>query len=300
MNRESENSHEHRIGIDVGGTKIAGVFLAPDGATLARHRAPLPGRTYHDTLTGVAAIVRRLEAEAGQKADRVGMAVPGPVAPDSGLRTPVNVPWLNGPNLVADLAECCDRPIKIANDADCFAISEATDGAGADARSVAGIILGTGVGAGFVFNGLLHEGHHGLAGEWGHNPLPWPALSEATVRNCGCGRQGCIETYLSGPALERESGMPPRELAAKASSGDIRAGQILNRYADALARALASLINIIDPEVIVLGGGLSNIEILYELVPNRLKSYTLHDQLTTKLRRAAHGDDSGVRGAAWL
>jgi len=300
MNDNVSAKENYRIGIDVGGTKISGILLNPMGEILARTRFDLPSRDYPGMLKVLIDLVHGLEKEAGQPADRIGLAVPGPIDPGYTLHRLVNLPWLAGTDLVEDLRNAMGYPIKVANDADCFAYSEATDGAGAGADSVAGVIIGTGVGAGFVFNGRLHAGRHGLAGEWGHNPMPWPTADELPPPRCGCGRWGCIEAYLSGPALARASGMAPRDLAAAAKKGEELAGRALNAYADGLARALASLINIIDPEVIVLGGGLSNIDALYELVPSRIGEYTLHSELTTTICRPVHGDDSGVRGAAWL
>jgi fructokinase len=295
-----------RIGIDLGGTKIEALALAPEGGELARRRVASPQGSPRATIEAVAGLVRELEVELGEPAS-VGMAVPGAISPETGLIKNANSVWLIGEALDRDLGAALDRPVRLANDADCFALSEATDGAGTGARSVFGAILGTGVGGGIVIEGRLLAGPNAIAGEWGHNPLPWPREHERPGPECYCGQAGCIETFLSGPGLARDhadagggEALDPPDIAARAKAGDAAAETTLHRYAHRLARSLASIINLLDPEVIVLGGGLSNLEGLYEAVPKLWGEYVFSDRVTTRLVRNAHGDSSGVRGAAWL
>ena len=291
-----------RIGIDLGGTTIEGLALGDDGRELVRRRIPAPRGSYPDTLAAIVSLVQALEAEAAQPGS-VGIGIPGAVSPATGLIKNANSTWLNGKALAGDLSRMLERPVRFANDANCFALSEATDGAAAGASSVFGVIVGTGTGGGIVIDGRVVTGANAIAGEWGHNPMP-PTRTGVTdpQTDCYCGRSGCIETYLSGPALERDygKGVPPPEIARRARTGEPDAGAALERYCDRMARALGTVINILDPEVIVLGGGVSNIDELYEAVPERWMRYIFSDRVTTQLRRAKHGDSSGVRGAAWL
>jgi fructokinase len=298
-----------RVGIDLGGTKIEGVALAADGRELQRRRVATPTGDYEATLAAIAALVAALESAAGTRA-AVGIGIPGTISPASGLIKNANSVCLIGHALDKDLERLLGRPVRLANDADCFALSEASDGAGAGARSVFGTILGTGVGGGLVYEGRLIGGPNAIAGEWGHNPLPWPRIwphgDERPGPKCYCGRMGCIETFLSGPGLARDhagaSGQTatPEEIVAAAMAGDVAARASLDRYVDRLARALATVINIFDPEVVVLGGGMSKIAQLYDEVPRRWGKWVFSDRVDTKLRPPVHGDSSGVRGAAWL
>jgi fructokinase len=292
-----------RIGIDLGGTKIEGIVLAADGRELARHRVPTPAGQYQATLDCIADLVAALEADTGVRAP-VGVGTPGALSPATGLLRNSNSTCLNGRPLDQDLAARLQRPVRIANDANCFALSEAIDGAAAGAHCIFGVILGTGTGGGLVVSGQVWQGRHAIAGEWGHNPLPWPQDDERPGPTCYCGKQGCIETFLSGPGLlaDYQGQSRPasaRELVSRADH-DPAAEACLRRYADRLARALASVINVIDPDVIVLGGGLSQITRLYQEVPERWSRYVFSEQVTTPLRPPVHGDSSGVRGAAWL
>ena len=294
-----------RIGVDLGGTKIEAVALGPGGAELARRRVPSPQGSARASIDAVAGLVRELESELGRQAS-VGVAVPGTISPDDGRMKNANSVWLIGEALDRDLSAALDRPVRLANDADCFALSEAADGAGAGARSVFGVILGTGVGGGIVIEERLLAGPNAIAGEWGHNPLPWPADDERPGPLCYCGRAGCVETFLSGPGLARDhesragDALDPPTIAARASAGDEACEASLRRYEHRLARGLASVINVVDPEVIVLGGGLSNLARLYEAVPRLWNEFVFSDRVNTRLVANAHGDSSGVRGAAWL
>jgi fructokinase len=294
-----------RIGIDLGGTKIEGIVLDVDGGELIRERVPTPGGDYQGTLTAVHELVLRLVSRVGGSCS-VGIGLPGSVSRATGRVKNSNSICLNGQPLYHDLAGQLGRPLRFANDADCLALSEATDGAAAGAAVVFGVIVGTGTGGGIVVNGRLLHGPNGIAGEWGHNPLPWPGSAELPGPACYCGLEGCIETWLSGPALARDhlqccgESLDAAEINRRALAGDPRATESLDRYMDRMARALASVINIIDPEVIVLGGGLSNMASLYEEVPRRWASHVFSDRVDTKLVPAVHGDSSGVRGAARL
>jgi fructokinase len=298
-----------RVGIDLGGTKIEGLALAVDGREIARHRIPTPAGDYDATLEAVAALVARLESAAAGRA-AVGIGIPGTISPASGLIKNANSVCLIGHALDKDLERRLARPVRLANDADCFALSEASDGAGAGARSVFGVILGTGVGGGLVYDGKLIHGPNAIAGEWGHNPLPWPRLwpqgDERPGPACYCGRKGCIETFLSGPGFARDHALAtgrqvtPEDIVTAAAGGDAAARDSLDRYIDRLARALATVINIFDPQVVVLGGGMSKVAQLYDEVPRHWGAWVFSDRVDTKLRPPVHGDSSGVRGAAWL
>lgn len=294
-----------RIGIDLGGTKIEVIALGAAGQELARHRVPTPQGDYAATLAAVVGLVERVERETGRRGT-VGVGTPGALSRVSGLIKNANSTCLIGEPLKDDLQALLGREVRVANDANCFALSEAVDGAGRGAQVVFGVILGTGVGAGIVVNGRALDGANGIAGEWGHNPLPLPAGDDLPLPACYCGRAGCIETYLSGPGLAMDHARCSGELArpegivAGAAESDPACEASLARYEQRLARALAGVINILDPDVIVLGGGLSNIERLYQRVPSLWCPHVFSDHVATRLARACHGDSSGVRGAAWL
>ncbi|SEP90651.1 fructokinase [Solimonas aquatica] len=295
-----------RVGIDLGGTKIEGVVMDAQSQLLARERIATPAGDYPGTLQAICALVQKLE-QCVQATDLpVGIGTPGAPAP-SGLMHNCNSTCLNGQPLLADLESRLGARVRMANDADCMALSEARDGAAAGADNVFGVILGTGVGGGIVLRGELLRGANGIAGEWGHNPLPWPQADELPGRDCYCGKRGCIETWLSGPGLAadhaRHSGRSLRgeQIVAAAQAADVQAEATLQRYEQRLARALGSVINLIDPQVIVLGGGLSRLARLYENVPKLLPQWVFSTAaLRTRLVAAQHGDASGVRGAAWL
>lgn len=298
-----------RVGVDLGGTKIEGLALGAGGRELARYRIPTPAGDYDGTLDAIVTLVARLEAAGGGRA-RVGIGIPGTISPATGLIKNANSVCLIGHALDQDLESRLGRPVRLANDADCFALSEASDGAGAGARSVFGVILGTGVGGGLVYEGRLIRGPNAIAGEWGHNPLPWPRLwphgDERPGPDCYCGRKGCIETFLSGPGFARDHALAtgreatPESIVDAAERGDAAAAATLDRYIDRLARSLATVMNIFDPEVVVLGGGMSRIARLYEEVPRRWGLWVFSDRVDTRLLPPVHGDSSGVRGAAWL
>lgn len=294
-----------RIGIDLGGTKIEIIALDEAGAVLARRRIPTPRDDYPQTVAAIARLVRETEAELGCVGS-VGIGIPGALSPATGLVKNANSIWLIGRPFDRDLSDALDRPVRLANDANCFAVSEAIDGAAQGAEVVFGVIVGTGTGGGVVVRGLPLQGANAIGGEWGHNPLPWPEGGELPGPRCYCGKQGCIETWLSGPGFARlfaaETGrsLTASEIAVAAANGDGAARAALTRYADRMARALASVINILDPDVIVLGGGMSNVASLYEEVPRLWSRYVFSDRVDTRLVPARHGDSSGVRGAAWL
>jgi fructokinase len=346
-----------RIGIDLGGTKIEAIAIAADGRELLRRRIDAPRGDYDRTLAAIARLVDDVERETGERGT-VGVGMPGTISPATGLVKNANSTWLIGRPLAVDLTRRMGRPIRFANDANCFALSEATDGAAAGASIVFGVIVGTGTGGGVVIDGRVVTGANAIAGEWGHNPLPAPLADELPGPRCYCGRTGCIETFLSGPGLVRDYessaglkgprhiedvprhiedvprhieddprhiedvprhiegprhieradvGRPfqgrrinPREIVERAARGEADAAAALARYESRMARALASVINILDPDVIVLGGGLSNIDRLYENVPKLWTAHVFSDRVATQLVRAKHGDSSGVRGAAWL
>jgi fructokinase len=294
-----------RIGIDLGGTKIEGIAIADDGRERLRRRIPAPRGDYAKTLEAVAGLVRDIEREIGEPGS-VGVGIPGTISPASGVVKNANSTWLIGRPLGDDLPRLLGRPVRFANDANCFALSEATDGAAAGAAIVFGVIIGTGCGGGVVVNGHVLSGANAIAGEWGHNPLPAPREDEWPGPPCYCGRCGCIEQFLSGPALARDyqahggCESTALEVATRAANGEPGARAALTRYEERMARALGSIINVLDPDVIVLGGGLSNIERLYDCVPTAWAAYVFSDRVDTRLVRAKHGDSSGVRGAAWL
>jgi fructokinase len=297
-----------RIGIDLGGTKIEGVAL--DGSReVARVRLDTPRDDYAATIDAITSIVADLERAAARRGT-VGIGIPGMLSPGNGVVKNANSTWLLGRPLKADLEAALEREVRIANDANCFAVSEAADGAAAGADVAFGVIVGTGTGAGITVRGRILTGPNGIAGEWGHNPLPWPDADELPGPPCYCGKRGCIETFLSGPGLtrdhERRSGrrVAASEIAALAASGDATAVETMACYERRMAKALATVINVVDPDVIVLGGGLSNITRLYENVPHLWGDFVFSagasDMPKTRLVPAAHGDASGVRGAAWL
>jgi fructokinase len=294
-----------RMGVDLGGTKIEGIVLAPDGSVRWSTRVPTPRGTVGGIVEAIAELVAEGERAVAEPCT-VGVGTPGSISPHTGRLRGSNSVELNGCALDQLLSARLARPVRIANDANCFALSEATDGAGQGATSVFGVILGTGVGGGLVIDGRIVVGRHAIAGEWGHNPLPWMTPEElAEVSDCYCGKAGCIETWLSGPGIAQHAGarlgpIDSRELAARAEAGDGAARDELMRVADRLARALACAINVVDPEVIVLGGGVSNVDPLYPAVRERLPRYVFSDHCDTPIVRHRHGDASGVRGAAWL
>jgi fructokinase len=294
-----------RIGIDLGGTKIEGVAIDAEGTVLARLRVPTPRDQYDGTLEAIAGVVSRLEKEVGRRC-RVGIGMPGAVSPATGLIKNANSVWLNNRPFVADLERTLDRPIRVANDADCLTLSEATDGAAAGAAIVFGVIIGTGTGGGIAVNQRLLSGPNAIVGEWGHNALPWRRDEEIPGPKCYCGLSGCIEMFLSGPGLERDYrqacglDVTAVEICRRAAAGEVIAEAAVQRYEHRLARGLASIINVLDPFVIVMGGGMSNVTRLYENVPRLWDEFVFSDRVDTRLVRAAHGDSSGVRGAAWL
>jgi fructokinase len=294
-----------RIGVDLGGTKIEIVALDERGATLLRRRVPTPAGSYEAILDAVARLVAGVEAETGRRGS-VGVGHPGVSSPRTGLIKNANSTILIGKPLERDLSSRLGRPLRLANDADCFALSEAADGAGAGARCVFGVILGTGAGGGIVLDGRLWTGRNGIAGEWGHNPLPWPEPGEFPGPPCYCGRHGCLETFLSGAGLARDyldatgRTRDAREIAAAAAEGEAAAGAALARYTRRLAKGLSGVVNVLDPDVVVLGGGLSNITGLATAVAAELPAYVFSDAVDTRLAAAFHGDSSGVRGAARL
>jgi fructokinase len=293
-----------RIGVDLGGTKIEAVALDDDGAERFRRRIATPVDDYAATVDAVGAIVGEAERATGR--GTVGVGIPGTISPATGLVKNANSTWLNGQPLKSDLERRLQRQVRIANDANCFALSEATDGAAAGAPIVFGVIVGTGTGGGLVANGRVLVGPNSIAGEWGHNPMPWPEPDEWPGPPCYCGRTGCIETFLSGPGLardhERRTGQraDAAVIARAAAGGDAAAAATIDRYERRMARGLAAVMNVLDPDVIVLGGGVSQIERLYTSVPRLWGRFVFSDAIATRLVRAKHGDSSGVRGAAWL
>lgn len=288
----------HRIGIDLGGTKIEALALDSAGRALFRKRVQTPRGNYDATISAVKGLVAEAEGSLGAKAS-VGVGIPGALSRLTRLVKNANSTWLIGRPLREDLQAVLEREVRIENDANCFALSEAVDGAGKDARVVFGVILGTGVGGGIVVDRRVLVGPNAIAGEWGHNPLPLPREADLPLPACYCGRAGCIETYLSGPGLVRDH---KQHTGQELTAEEIAAlqGEALLRYEERLARALASVINILDPDVIVLGGGMSNIARLYTEVPRLWGRYVFSDHVATRLERHVHGDSSGVRGAAWL
>jgi fructokinase len=297
--------HGTRIGIDLGGTKIEGIALGADGSTLWRQRIPAPVGDYDRTIAVLASLVERIERDTGLSGT-VGVGIPGAISPATGLVKNANSTWLIGKPFDRDLATALGREVRVENDANCFALSEAVDGAAAGRRVVFGVILGTGVGGGIVVDARPIRGRNAIAGEWGHNPLPWPADDERPGPPCYCGRRGCVETFLSGPGLARDHeartgrDWKAERVAEEARFGDEGALAALDRHAERLARALAVVINVLDPDAIVLGGGLSHLADLYAKVPSLWGRYTFSDRIDTPLLAPRHGDSSGVRGAAWL
>lgn len=294
-----------RLGIDLGGSKIEIVALAADRSERFRRRVPTPQDGYLPVLDAIADLVAAADAAVGARGS-VGIGTPGSISRATGLLRGSNSTYLNDKPVGADLEQRLGRAVRITNDANCFALSEATDGAAAGAETVFGVILGTGVGAGIVVRGRVLIGPNAIAGEWGHNPMPWPEEGERPGPPCFCGQSGCLEMFLSGPGLEREHGrgtgkaLAAREIAAAAAAGDAACEASLIHYERRLARALAHVINILDPDVIVLGGGLSNMHRLYDNVPRLWGEWVFSDRVDTRLVAHRHGDSSGVRGAAWL
>ncbi|HWW94599.1 MAG TPA: ROK family protein [Vicinamibacteria bacterium] len=294
-----------RIGVDLGGTKIEALALGGEGQVLGRRRIPTPRHDYPATLDAIVGLVDALEGDLGGRGT-VGLGMPGAISPATGLVKNANSVWLNGKPLVEDLTQRLGRSLRFANDANCFTLSEAVDGAAKGARVVFGVIVGTGTGGGIAVEGRVLTGPNAIAGEWGHNPLPWPGAGEWPGPPCYCGKSACVETFLSGPGLARDhrektgEALDATEIAARAEAGDPGARATLERYEDRMARALAVLINILDPDAVVLGGGMSKLGRLYENVPRRWQKYGFSDRLDTPLLAPLHGDSSGVRGAAWL
>ncbi len=294
-----------RIGIDLGGTKIEVLALDHQGNELARHRVPTPRHDYEGSIKLMTGLVDRLERETG-RSGTVGVAIPGTISSVTGLVKNANSVWLIGKPLDQDLSAAMQREVRCVNDANCLAVSEATDGAGAGCAMVFAAILGTGCGAGIAFHGRTHNGRNGIAGEWGHNPLPWQSVEEFPGSLCYCGKHGCIETWVSGTGLEDDyerivgTRRKGPEILALSAAGDSAAEAAMRRYGDRLARSLAHVINLLDPDVIVLGGGMSRIERLYPALNEKLPTYVFGKEFATPIRPALHGDSSGIRGAAWL
>ncbi|MDQ7250293.1 fructokinase [Dongia sedimenti] len=298
-------SDKIRIGIDLGGTKIEVLAIDREGRELARHRVATPRHDYEGSIKLMAGLVEQLERETG-RSGTVGVAIPGSISVVTGLIKNANSVWLNGKPLDKDLSAAMGREVRCVNDANCLAVSEATDGAGAGAGVVFAAILGTGCGAGITFRGRVHNGPNGIAGEWGHNPLPWPSADEFPGPACYCGKHGCLETWISGSGLEADyertigTRRTGREIVALSAGGDAGAEAAVRRYESRLTRGLAHVINVLDPDVIVLGGGMSRIERLYPALNAQLKHYVFGKEFATPIRPALHGDSSGIRGAAWL
>ena len=294
-----------RIGIDLGGTKIEGIALSDTGKELCRHRISTPQGDYQEILNSIVRLIQQIESEVNDTGS-IGVCTPGSLSPTTGLLRNSNSVCMNGKAALADLQELLQRDVRIANDANCFALSEAIDGSAKDASIVFGVIIGTGTGAGVVIDKKILLGANAIAGEWGHNPLPWPQESELPGAECYCGKLGCIETWLSGPGMVRDHELynneyvDPEAIADKARFGDDDAEETIQRYEDRLARSLAHVINILDPDAIVLGGGMGNIKRLYKNVPAIWDKYVFSDKVATQLLSPLHGDSSGVRGAAWL
>lgn len=292
------------VGVDFGGTKIEGAALDEGGHPVVRLRVPTPG-SYAEALAAVRDLLARIEADTGP-VDRVGVGVPGSISPRTGLIRNANTTYLNGRNLTADLETALGKAVRLSNDANCFAVSEASDGAAAGADLVFGVIIGTGCGGGLVVNGRLVEGAHGIAGEWGHNPLPWPSVEELAVPPCWCGRKGCLETWISGTGFRNDyrclggGDVAGPEIVAAAGRGEPTALAALDRYVDRLARGLSMIVNIIDPDMFVFGGGMANVSEIYDRLPMAMRRYIFSDVWDAPLRPARWGDSSGVRGAARL
>jgi len=300
-----------RIGVDLGGTKIEVVVIDDAGTELLRHRIPTPRGTYEGILDGLVGIVREAEsrlASLGHAGPHtVGAGIPGAISPRTGLAMNANSTEINGRPLKQDLETALQREIRLANDANCLAVSEAVDGAAAGAKVVFAAILGTGCGSGIALDGAAWEGRHRIGGEWGHNPLPWPSVEELSMADtCWCGKPGCLETWVSGTGFQNDfrrvtgRALKGREIIAAMEAGDAEAAASFDRYVSRLGRALAAMANILDPEVIVLGGGMSRIPQIYERLPAEIARWVFSDHFRTPIRPALHGDSSGVRGAAWL
>ena len=293
-----------RIGVDFGGTKIEAAALDAEGAVVARARAPTPGR-YWPALEVVRDLVAEVEGQCGA-CGRIGVAAPGSVSPRAGVIRNANSVWLNGRRFQEDLEAALRRPVRVANDANCLALSEASDGAAAGLGVVFAAILGTGCGGGIAVHGRIIEGRNGVAGEWGHAPLPWPTADEATGAACWCGRRGCLETYVSGSGLARDHAeatgtrLAGPAIVEAARRGEAAASASLDRYVERLGRGLAMIVDVLDPDAIVLGGGMSNVEELYDRLPAAIAPHVFSDVFETPILPARHGDSSGVRGAAWL
>ncbi len=294
-----------RIGIDLGGTKIEGIALGENGNELCRYRIATPRNDYPATLLAIKEVVDHLETKTTQSGS-VGIGIPGAISPHTQLVKNANSTWLIGEPLEADLAKTLSRPVRITNDANCFTVSEATDGAAKTAEVVFGVIIGTGTGGGICINKHIVTGANAIGGEWGHNPLPWPTDDERPGLPCFCGQHGCIETFVSGTGFTRHyqaaggQAKNTQDILQALEAGEALAQQAMQIYEHRLARALASIINVIDPDVIVLGGGLSNIQSLYQNVPKLWEDFVFSDHVATRLVPPVHGDSSGVRGAAWL
>lgn len=293
---------QFRAGIDFGGTKIEIIVLGPDGTQILRRRTPNPGQ-YHEALLTVAGLVNAAEAEIQQRCS-VGIGIPGAISRSTGLVHNANSVWLNGHALDRDLGEALAREVRVENDANCFTLSEATDGAAAGRDVVFGVILGTGCGGGLVVHGRVLPGLHRIAGEWGHTPLPWPRDEDLPYKPCFCGNTGCIEGYIAGPSLAADCNGPGHrdasQIPARAEAGDAAARAALTRHADRVARGFAQIVNILDPDAIVVGGGLSNMAYIYSEVPVLMRRHVIAEAVLTPVLRNKHGDSSGVRGAAWL
>jgi fructokinase len=294
-----------RIGIDLGGTKIEALAIDDRGAELARHRVDTPRDDYEATIKAIVALVHRMEAETG-KTGTVGAGIPGTISRVTGRVKNANSTWLNGQPFHTDLTTALGREVRVANDANCLAVSEATDGAAAGVRFVYGVILGTGCGGGVALEGCVHDGPNGVAGEWGHNPLPWPKPEETPGPACYCGKRGCMEMWVSGTGIARDyknvtgTAKTTREIVADFTAGDRVASETIERFEDRLARGLSNVINILDPDVIVVGGGVSRLEHIYGALPKLLPQYVFGGEASTQIVQAKYGDSSGVRGAAWL
>ena len=293
------------IGIDLGGTKIEGIAMSGAGDELLRKRVPTAAGDYQAILNTIKGLVDEIESSLNERAT-VGIGTPGAISPATGLLRNSNSVCMNGKPVDKDLARILNREVRIANDANCFALSEATDGAAAGETVVFGVIIGTGTGAGIVVNGHVLSGPNAIAGEWGHNPLPWPLDNERPGPSCYCGKHGCIETWLSGPGMSHDylelsgNALDAKQVVELASNGDNAAELCLRNYEHRMARSLAHVINILDPDVIVLGGGMGNIQRLYSSVPGLWGQYVFSDRVDTRLLAPKYGDSSGVRGAAWL
>lgn len=302
MKRHVLKQLSNRIGIDLGGTKIEGVLLDSAGDIKRRERLPTPHEDYSGILDAISALIAVLTDD---KQMPIGIGTPGSVSPQSSMMRNSNSTCLNGKHLLRDLEQHLGRAVRLANDANCFTLSEASDGAGNDSPVVFGVILGTGVGAGIAVNSKLLQGPNGISGEWGHNTMP-EVRGLKRGRECFCGRLDCVETWISGPGLAKtyathsQKTLSAREIAALDASGESMARQVLDEYFEQLAGSLAAVINILDPDTIVLGGGVSNIERLYQEVHSRIEKYVFSDHVGTRIVKARHGDSSGVRGAAWL